>query len=327
MRCPTLQELPPPPPGKTGWPWTEESKKIAETMPDGSSWPKISIVTPNFNCSHLIEETIRSVLLQGYPDLEYIIIDDGSTDNSVEIINKYRAHLSFFVTRPNKGQGPTINEGFSRATSDIFAWINSDDTYQPDTVAEAAIEMQNFPEIDVISGQCRTLGYPKGDYMLPPSPLRTYVDFLKVGSNWMSERLIVQPESFFRRRAFEAAGGLPELCPRVCDAWLWFKMARLGCKFHSVPKHWANIRLHSGARGFVIEYSYAELCQVAWSYLMKDWDILGDDAKDVADDIFKAMDKLRQTEVKKFDHISGVLENVLRSPSFKVSRLVSRLRR
>ena len=89
MRCPTLEELPPPPPGKTGWPWTEESPQLPDRMPDGSPWPRVTIVTPSLNQGTFIEETIRSVLLQGYPDLEYIIIDGGSTDDSVGAIQKY----------------------------------------------------------------------------------------------------------------------------------------------------------------------------------------------------------------------------------------------
>jgi cellulose synthase/poly-beta-1,6-N-acetylglucosamine synthase-like glycosyltransferase len=88
MRCPTLRELPPPPQGKIGWPWTIESPQLSDIMPGGCPWPRISIVTPNYNYGQFLEETIRSVLLQGYPDIEYIM-DAGSTDNSIEIIRKY----------------------------------------------------------------------------------------------------------------------------------------------------------------------------------------------------------------------------------------------
>ncbi len=88
MRCPMLRELPPPPQGKTGWPWTEETPQSPDTTPDSSSWPKISIVTPSLNQGQFIEETIRSVLLQGYPKLEHVIIDSGSVDESVKIIKQ-----------------------------------------------------------------------------------------------------------------------------------------------------------------------------------------------------------------------------------------------
>ena len=112
MRCPTLKELPPSEAGKTGWPWTEESPQLPDNMPDGSPCPKISIVTPSLNQGQFIEETIRSVLLQGYPNLEYIIIDGGSTDGSVDIIKKYEKWLAYWITEPDRDQGHAINKGF-----------------------------------------------------------------------------------------------------------------------------------------------------------------------------------------------------------------------
>src|SRR5262245_3501398 len=109
MQCPTLADLPPPPPGKTGWPWTEESRRSANQTAGGRPWPRISVVTPSFNQGDFIQETIRSILLQGYPNLEYLIFDGGSTDNTVEIIKKYSPWLTYWVSEPDGGQSEAIN--------------------------------------------------------------------------------------------------------------------------------------------------------------------------------------------------------------------------
>ncbi len=126
-----LAELPPPPNGKTGWPWTVETQPSPATMPNGLPWSKISIVMPSYNQGQFIEETIRAVLLQNYPNLEFIICDGGSTDETKQVLEKYSPWLSFWQSKKDRGQGHAINLGFSIASGEYFGWINSDDFYMP----------------------------------------------------------------------------------------------------------------------------------------------------------------------------------------------------
>jgi hypothetical protein len=130
--CPTglLQHLPKIAADKTGWPWTVETDPFVYAT--RAYWPKLTIVTPSFNQKDFIEQTIRSVLLQNYPNLEYIILDGGSTDGSVDVIKRYAPWLSYWQSARDAGQGQAINQGFSLASGDYYAWLNSDDYYLPD---------------------------------------------------------------------------------------------------------------------------------------------------------------------------------------------------
>ena len=129
MRCPSLIALPPPPEDINGWSWTEETPQVPANMPDGRPWPRISIVTLSYNQRQFIGEAIRSVLPQGYPDLEYIIIDGESTDETVEILRKYEPRITSRVSVPDSGQTNAINKGFKRSTGEVVAWSNSDDLH------------------------------------------------------------------------------------------------------------------------------------------------------------------------------------------------------
>lgn len=149
MPCPTLAELPPPPPGRIGWPWTTECSKLPSHRADGSHWPRISIVTPSYNQGQFLEETIRSILLQGYPDLEYMIMDGGSTDGSVEILTKYARWLDCWRSKKDGGQAQAINEALERASGHWFHNVNSDDVLEAGALA---IIGQAKIDIDFVAG-------------------------------------------------------------------------------------------------------------------------------------------------------------------------------
>jgi glycosyltransferase involved in cell wall biosynthesis len=125
-----LESIPSPSVKKTGWPWTVQTDP--SLYDPAINWPKITIVTPSFNQGGFIEETIRSVLLQNYPNLEYIIIDGGSTDGTKEILCKYSPWISYWQCEKDEGQGQAINLGFSLASGEYYSWLNSDDYYLKD---------------------------------------------------------------------------------------------------------------------------------------------------------------------------------------------------
>src|ERR1700730_2315977 len=152
MRCPTLTELPPAPPRKAGWPWTDGTQPSSEVLPDGRSWPRISIVTPSLNQGTFVEETIRSVLLQGYPSLELIVVDGGSADRSIETIGRYSAWLARWIYESDAGPADALNKGFRLATGEILGFLNADDFLLPGCLASVAREFRMHSGADVVSG-------------------------------------------------------------------------------------------------------------------------------------------------------------------------------
>src|ERR1051325_5733493 len=149
-----LSNVPTPPADKAGWPWTEETPVLAKRMADGRTWPRISVITPSYNQAQFLEQTIRSVLLQGYPNLEYIIIDGHSSDGSAEIIKRYEQHLAFWVSEPDRGQSHAINKGLTMATGQIMCWLNSDDYYLPGTLETVATALADGTGAFAVVGHC-----------------------------------------------------------------------------------------------------------------------------------------------------------------------------
>src|SRR5690348_14672359 len=116
--------------------------------------PLVSIITPSFNQAEFLERTIQSVLTQDYPRIEYMIVDGGSTDGSIEVIKKHQSKLAWWVSEQDHGQTDAINKGFNRANGEILAWLNSDDTYHPQAVAEAVKYLIEHPEVGMVYADC-----------------------------------------------------------------------------------------------------------------------------------------------------------------------------
>ncbi|MBN1878413.1 MAG: glycosyltransferase [Anaerolineae bacterium] len=247
MRSPTLTELPSPPPGKTGWPWTEVTAPLPTMMPNGIPWPRISIVTPSYNQDQFIEETIRSVLLQGYPNLEYIIMDGGSTDGSVEIIPKYEPWLAYWVSKPDDGQSAAIGEGFSHTTGDILAWMNSDDCYLPRAFARAARFFSAHRRAVFGSGDVNGVdvegNFLHRVYAIRPCP------FITANTGW---HLLPQPGSFWRRGVYEQVGGMDASLRFCMDMDLFIRINKAGLSLRIPGPPIANARDHAEAKSFTI---------------------------------------------------------------------------
>ena len=203
--------------------------------------PKISIVTPSFNQGKYIEQTILSVLEQNYPNLEYIIIDGGSTDETVEIIKKYEQHLAYWISEPDNGQTDAINKGFAKCTGEIFNWINSDDYYEPGTFAKLALHF-NDPSVQVVCG--KEWGFKDSnpaDKILHAGSViaKNVYETLQIG-------IIDQPCTFFRKKCINGFFPLDASLKYVMDRQLWWRyLLQYGQRqILQVNDIFTNFRLH-----------------------------------------------------------------------------------
>jgi len=255
----SLSQLPPPPPDKTGWPWTEETAPLPLTMADGSAWPRVSIVTPSYNHGQFIEETIRSILLQGYPNLEYIIIDGGSTDNNVEIIKKYEPWMAYWVSEKDRGQAHAINKGFSRATGELAGWMNSDDIYFPGAIKTVVIHwVANGRPNSLITGTKL-----KGNSSL--DTISRLVQSPYTIQHLVEKNIIEQPSTFYPLGLLRKVGCIDERYRMSMDYDLWLRMARYGAAFSFLGADLAITRNHPLAKTSRFQrLSLTEVIQSVW---------------------------------------------------------------
>jgi glycosyltransferase involved in cell wall biosynthesis len=243
MDCITINDLPPAPENKKGWPWTIEDSVCSVQVASEKNLPMVSIITPSYNQGRFIEETIRSVLLQGYPNLEYIIIDGGSSDNTVEVLKKYEPWLKYWVSEPDKGQSHAINKGFKKAEGDLLGWLNSDDYFFPFGLHTLVSLRKSHPSAVAWVGACRDVDI-NGQRLRRRSP---WIGGKKAFANWSREAWIPQPSCLFDADTFHQISGLDENLHYVMDVDLWMRLAERG-KFAAVDKIVSCARMYAGIK-------------------------------------------------------------------------------
>jgi len=243
MDWPTINDLPPAFEYKSGWPWTHDESATLDQPSTDKNLPRISIVTPSYNQGRFIEETIRSVLLQGYPNLEYIIVDGGSSDNTVEVIKKYEPWIKYWVSEPDRGQSHAINKGFEKAEGDVFGWLNSDDYFYPFGLQTLIALRESHPSAVAWVGACRDVDID-GQRLRRRAPR---IGNKKEFANWSREAWIPQPSCLFDAEAFCQISGLDENLHYVMDVDLWMRLAEKG-KFAAVDQIVSHARMYEGIK-------------------------------------------------------------------------------
>jgi glycosyltransferase involved in cell wall biosynthesis len=202
---------------------------------------KITVVTPSFNQAQYLPQTIESVLSQNYPGLEYIIMDGGSNDGSVEIIKKYERHLAYWTSGPDGGQTNAINAGFKRATGDAVTWLNSDDYLEVGALRSVA-EAFEQTGAGVVYGDY-TLVTEEGKPFLRRQEIPFDFDLLLYGVNFIG-----QPSTYFKRQLLLEHGYLDQDCQYMMDFEYWLRLASRGVKFHLLRKNLSYYRYHGTSK-------------------------------------------------------------------------------
>jgi len=245
-------------------------------LPPLPKQPLVSIVTPSYNQAAYLEQTIRSVLEQDYPHVEYFVVDGASTDHSVEIIRKYSLesgtllpniqqlavgfhNIDWWVNEKDAGQGDAINKGLARTKGEIIAWLNSDDYYLPGTLSKVVKIFEENPDVVMVYG----------DMLAVDAQGRT-MNVLKYNQLTLQDllcfQIIGQPSVFFRRAVYEKTGGLDTSLHFLLDHHLWIRIAQQGKILH-VPQPWSAARYHAAAknRAKATEFGQEAFRILAWA--------------------------------------------------------------
>jgi glycosyltransferase involved in cell wall biosynthesis len=261
---PTLAELPAAPAGCSGWPWMEAPPPGHDAVPEESLWPRVSIITPSYNQAQFIEETIRSVLLQNYSSLEYIVVDGGSTDGTVEILHRYGRRIRW-VSERDRGQTDAINKGLRMATGDVLAYLNSDDIYLPGGVLAIAEYLRQHPTTGLIYGDCKVVDESGGELgFLPRHPfsLRRTIE---------RGEFLPQQAVFWRREVMDKVGFLDDSLHYAMDYEYFIRIAR-SFPVAYVPFPAAAFRMQSSSKTVLqSEKHWREALAVSSRYGLNPW--------------------------------------------------------
>lgn len=219
--------------------------------------PKVTIVTPSYNQGRYIEATIQSVLAQDYPNIEYLIIDGGSKDESVEIIRRYEDRLAGWVSEKDKGHADALNKGFARASGEILAWLNSDDTYYPGAVREAAEYLQAHPNVGMVYAGANLTDHTGKVVGKFAARQTSYRQMLRGSVH------IPQATTFFRADVWRQVGPLDLSLFFSFDYDLWVKIAKVS-EIVYLPRLWADFRMHDLGKSVVNDdRCYPDMIRVA----------------------------------------------------------------
>jgi len=200
--------------------------------------PRVSIVTPSFNQGRYLEATLASVIDQGYENLEYIVIDGGSTDVSPEVLDRHQSSFAYLQSRPDNGQTDALIQGFARATGEILGWLNSDDLYEPGAIAEVGAYFTANPSARFVFGDSSWID--EDGRLLSRKREMPFNRFV-----WLrTYDYIPQPSAFWRRDLYEQVGGLDPAFELAMDADLFARFAEL-TRLHHVSRLWSRMRSHS----------------------------------------------------------------------------------
>jgi len=216
---------------------------------------KVSVVTPSFQQAQFLEETIQSVISQSYPKLEYIVIDGGSTDGSVDIIKKYEKNIAYWVSEPDRGQSHAVNKGLEKATGDIIGWINSDDRYYEGAIQKAIEVFSEYPEVDVVFGNVDFID-EQGNILHQTNEMavdfRTYL--------FTNRCYHANAAGFFRKKCFDLYGMLREDLKYAMDYELYLRFAYNRCRFYQMKDVLGSYRLHEQSKTLLHSKIMASEC-------------------------------------------------------------------